>query len=167
MEEKTDTTLFRARVEPSEVVVEKSEPKSDKQPDAVYEDTNMPPSVYLEAKNHPYLVDLFEMKDVYNQFNMKELSDEINDFILSEIKRQNLKDTKESYQNIVKSYLSKLKMSNDVDIYTRIERITDLMKIDKKLIEAAKEKEDLLTADITDLTSAQLKKRLEINAQND
>jgi len=109
----------------------------------------------------PYLEEMLELGEAAGHFEMPELIAEINDFVLSEFERNKMEDTTKSYKEVVNHYLKKLDLPEGTMIYTKVEKLADLMRIDKKLIEAQKEKERIMTADITDLTSRQLKQRIE------
>ncbi len=114
-----------------------------------------PPSLTEE----PYLVGMLKLDFSKDHFEMPQLIAEANEFILSEIKRYRLKDSSESYEQIINKYLKKL--PDTLDDYTKIEQLIDLIRIDKKLIEAMNEKDRIMNADITDLSSSQIKRRLE------
>lgn len=120
------------------------------------ETTEKPPTL-----RENYFVEMFDIGEAKNHFEMPRLLSEINDFVLSEFVRQNLDDTIENYKEVVEHYLDKLKLPDGVDQYTRAEKIHELMMIDKKLIQIAKEREELLKKDPSDMTSAQLRKYIE------
>lgn len=109
-----------------------------------------------------YIKDLWKVGEAENHFEMKNLLKEIDDFVLSEIERNKMKPTRGSYEEIIQKYEDKLKLPEGTDIYTRTEKVLELMKIDIKLLQALKDKEDLLKGDPTKMTSAQLKKYLEL-----
>mgnify|MGYP001195737844 CR=1 FL=1 len=148
-----DTTIFRAKVEPvTETPVSLSEPRKTDEPTiATFEHTEKPPS--LQEK--PYINKMFELGEAATHFEMPTLLKEINEFVLSK------GDDIKTYEEVVNSYLKKLHLPSDIDVYTKTEKIHELMMIDKKLIDAAKEKEELLAKPIEELTSKQLKARIE------
>lgn len=113
-----------------------------------------------------YIKELWKVGEAENHFEMKTLLKEINEFVLSEIERNKMESNRKSYEEIVQNYEKKLGLPDGVDVYTRTEKVLELMKIDIKLLQAIKEKEEILSKPITELTSAQLKKRLELNARS-
>lgn len=124
---------------------------------ATHETIEKPPSL-LEV---PYLAEMFSLGEAKDHFEMPSLIAEINSFVLSEFERQNLDDNAESYEEVVNHYLKKLNLPDGIDVYTRVENLVELMRIDAKLLRLAKEKEDLLKKDISELNSSQLKARIE------
>lgn len=105
----------------------------------------------------PYIIEIIEgLKFAKDQFEMPALLKEINDFILTQT------DDKKSYEEVINKYLKRLNIDK-ADIYTKIEQLAELIRIDRRLIEAAKAKEELLRKPIEELTSRQLEER--INAQ--
>lgn len=110
----------------------------------------------------PYIKELWKVGEASEHFEMPTLLKEINEFVLSEIERNKMEKNRKSYEEIVENYEKKLNLPDGVDIYTKTENILELMKIDMKLLQAVKDKEELLAKPITDLTSAQLKKRFNL-----
>jgi len=120
----------------------------------------------LEHKEKPiemaeYIKDLWQIGEAENHFEMKNLLKEIDDFVLSEIKRNEMKESRESYEEIIKKYENRIKLPENVDIYTKTEKIVELIRIDAKLLKALKEKEELLAGDPTKMTSTQLKQYIQ------
>jgi hypothetical protein len=115
------------------------------------------PVEYLPSEmKESYLIELIEgLKFAKDHFEMPSLIKEINDFILSETK-----DNKESYKKVVDEYIKKLHLPYKMDIYTKIEKLAEIMRIDKKLIEMAKTRDELLKKPIEELTSKQLMERI-------
>jgi len=131
--------------------------RSTEQPPVVSEHTEKPPSL----SEVPYITKMLEIGEAAGHFEMPSLLKEINEFVLSEFTRTKMEDTSESYKEVVEKYLSRLNLPREIDIYAKIEHLAELMRIDKKLLDAAKLKEELLAKPISELTSAQLKKRIE------
>lgn len=138
-----------------EETVEKIEPADEVNS---FKETTKPPSIMGE----PYVIDLFELGEAKNHFEMPSLLKEIDQFVMSEIERNKLDDSAKSYKEIIDHYLTKLNLPDNVDVYTKTEKVLELMKINKKLLDAAKEKEELLAKPVTELSSTQLKKRFEL-----
>ena len=107
-----------------------------------------------------YIKELFEMGEAQNHFNMPSLIHEIDIFVRSEIERQGLKSDKKSYEEIIHGYEKRLNLPEEIDVYTRTEKIVSLIRIDAKLINAIKEKEELLNGDVTKMSSSQIKRYL-------
>jgi len=162
---KNDSTIAKIAVPQTKEEI-KQAPRNDTPPEIVSEQENLPPSVYAEIKHHPLMVDLLDYKDQLNHFEVKAQSEEIDNFLREEMTRNGLQDTKETYDDLLTDYLKKARIDQKMDIYTKIERLLEFIRIQRKLIEAVKEKEDLLKADIADLNSAQLKRLIEYGKTN-
>jgi hypothetical protein len=115
----------------------------------------------LALLGRPYLTDMFEMGDAYKHFEMEFLTDSINDFVLTELDRTKVPQTKENYQKMIDNYLGKLHLPDDIDIYAKVEKLHDLVKVNRKLVEAVEEKKRLMSMDITDMNSSQLRRYIE------
>lgn len=113
----------------------------------------------LEISEH--IKELWKIGDASEHFEMPVLIKEIDDFILSEIKRDGKELNYKSYEEILSKYEKKLNLPENIDIYTKTELLNELIRIDKKLIEAMLEKEELEKKPIEELTSKQLRKRIE------
>lgn len=107
-----------------------------------------------------YVKNFLELGETAQHFEMPSLIKEIDEFVLSEIDRQGLEKNRKSYEEIVNGYLKDLKLPENIDHYTKIEKLNSLMRINKKMIEAMLEKEELMTKDITKLSSKQLRDRI-------
>jgi len=154
-----DSTIFRIRsVEPvKETPPSPPEKREPAGPTIITpEFTEKPPSL---VENH--FCEMFDINEAKTHFEMPILLKEINDFVLGEMKRRNLDDTNKSYEEIINHYLDKLKLPDDIDQYTRTEKVHELMMIDAKLIKAMLEKEELLKKPIEELSSKQLRARIE------
>ena len=161
-----DNTIFRNKVEVlPEAQNAPQEPRSDKIPDTTSEYKEKPPSLRQKFKEPPLLIDLIEAKDIYDTFDVKEQSKEIDDFINSEIRRLNYKDDRKSYQKILDKYITKLDLRY-TDVYAKIEKLASYLRIEQKLLQGLKEREELLNTDITKLSSDRIKKYMELKSAN-
>jgi len=162
--EDQDKSLFREATPRVEQEIEV--PKRDEPPKhtiVVPDEVENKPSEYPTIKKYPYLTEVLEIdKEIYNTFDIKPQSEEIDDFLRSEVKRNNLKDDKETYKNLVEKYLKKINISEDSDIYTKVEKLSEYLKIQKKLLEGIDERDRLLNSDPMELSSSQLKKYIEL-----
>jgi len=156
-----DTTIFRTKQNiPEQIPKEKLEekPQPPKEKIVITEPTEEPPSI-----SKPLIIELLKIGEAKNHFEMPKLIAQINDFINSETQRMHLKDSRKSYEKILNKYLKQLKFPDETDIYIKIENLHKIMMIDKKLIEAMIEKEELKKKPIEELTSFQLRKIIEDN----
>lgn len=110
-----------------------------------------------------YIKDLWKVGEASNHFNMPQLLSEINTFVLSEIERNKMTSNRDSYKEIIAGYEKRLHLPENLDVYTRVEKVAELIKIDAKLLQALKDKEDLLNGDPTQMSATQLKKYLNLN----
>jgi len=160
-ETKVDTTIFRTQVKPQEAKEEVNTPRSTDIPDFSPEYSKPP----IEAE--PYIETLWELGEEKEHFEMPSLLTEINEFVLSEIERNKMDKNHEAYEEVLNNYLKRLKLPDNVDIYTKTERVAELMRIDKKLLDNLRDKEALMNADPTKLNSNQLKKYIESRTNGD
>ena len=105
-----------------------------------------------------YLKELFKLGESAEHFKMPDLIKEIDDFIISEVDRQGLVKNHKSYEEIIDGYLDKLKLPDNVDEYTKVEKVAEYVRIVKKMTEAMLEREELLNSDPANMSSAQLKR---------
>lgn len=105
-----------------------------------------------------YIKDLWQMGEASSHFKMPELTKEIDAFVLEQIEREGFVKNHKSYEEIIQRYEKKLGLPDDVNIYTRTERVAELMRIDAKLYAALKEKEEFTKKDPMKMTSAELKR---------
>ena len=154
-----DSTIFRTKIEPVKETPESpSEPLKPAEPEVITSEyTEKPPSISEE----PYLVKMLEIGQAKDHFEMPSLIAEINEFVLSEFERQKLEDTPKSYEEVVSHYLKKLDLPDGIDKYTQVERLVEFIRIDKRLLDIAREKEELEKKPIEDLKSWQLRERIE------
>lgn len=126
----------------------------------VITDKETPPSILQEMGRKPEICNLLEMGEAYEHFNMKPLTKEIDTFINSQIKAQGLEDNKASYKKIFETLLENSNAPRD-DVYSLIERVNEYVVLQKKLIQLAKEKEEFEKKPIEEMTSKELRRKLE------
>ena len=149
------------RIQPETPTSPVEEVKGEKSPEIQVGESKIPkPSEYAEIKGKPMVADILNFGEAIDHFNMKELSNEINDFILSEITRSKMQDDKKSYVEVLNSYLKRANLPDGVSIYGQTERLAELMRLDKKLLDIIQAKKQIEEKPIEDLTSEQLKKRM-------
>lgn len=112
----------------------------------------------LEALEKPYLTEIFGMGEAYSHFDMESLTNEIDGYVKSEMERQGMESSRKSYQEVIDSYLDRLKLPDNVSVYAKTEKVASLMRINCKLLETLKEKEDFLKSDPTTMSSSQLRR---------
>jgi len=136
----------------------------------VVPETPVVPPVEVSTENQPvtsvaeiplekrqYVKELLEIGEASTQFEMPTLIKEIDDYVLSESGVN-----KDSYKEIIDSFLRKLNIPTGIDIYTKVERLASLIRIQKKLNDSAKEREELLKKQPSEMTSQQLRKFIEM-----
>jgi len=121
-------------------------------------DTITPEHTEEPLETTEYIKDLWKVGEAENHFEMKSLLKEIDTLVKEEITRSKMKSDRKSYEEIIQRYEDRLKLPQNIDIYTKTEKIVELIRIDAKLWQIVKEKEDLLNGDPTKMTSSQLKK---------
>lgn len=114
----------------------------------------------LEVLDKPFVTELLELGESLNHFDMKKLSNEIDGYVKEELSFKDIKLSRESYKELVDSYLSRLKLPDGVSVYTKVEQLHKLLGINCKLLQAAKEKQEFLQMSPSDMTSVQLKRYL-------
>jgi hypothetical protein len=119
-----------------------------------------PPSIRQELNKSPLLLEVLKSPPNFmKHFNMKSLVNDIDGFINEEISRSHLKDDKETYSKIADKYFSQVK---DKGVYDQVESVHKLIQIERTLLQAIKERKDLLEGDPLKLSSEQLLKRLKL-----
>lgn len=157
---KTDADFRVPTVVESKQVENSDSAPAGKVEDTSYETTEPKPSEYTQLNRQPLVVKLLENGEFsYDQFDIKAQTHEIDAFINSEITRLHLKDDKETYQKLVDKYLKQISAT---DIYTKVRELVYRIRIDRKIVEAAKEKDALMHADPVSLTSNQLLERFNL-----
>lgn len=157
-----DETIARAVVQSSPESIETSEPRSESQPDFTSVQTDIPISQFNEIKKYPFLLEHLKAVDVISHFSVKNDSEYVEQFILQELQRTNLKENKDNYLKVLGEYTKKLNIPEDIDVYSRLERLASYMKIQQRLYDDIQEREDLLKKDPKDMTAKELRKYLEI-----
>ena len=156
---KNDSTIFATKVTetPTETPTSPQEGISpSREAYHTAEHIEQPPSI----RSEPYIVEMLELGEAANHFKMPELIQKINEYVLSEFERNEMSDTVDSYKEIIENYLDRLKLPDGIDVYTKIERLAEIIRIDKKLLDAAKAKEELLQKPIEQLDADQLKEMI-------
>ncbi len=154
--------IVGTRVEAEPAIVEKTVRSTEVLP-TIPEDTSTPPSLRLEQKQLPLIVDLLGAKPFYDTFNVKELSELVDAYINGEISRRSLESTEEVYKSVVEEITRKLNLSEDTTAWSKLEKIAEYSRIENKIRDAVKEREKLLKTDPENLTVDQLKTRMDLN----
>ena len=158
-----EDSVFRVKVAPTPDSFNSSGyQKSDITPDNFNSDEEVKPSERLLTNRTPLVVDILGIRMAYGKLNVKEHSSEIDSFINSEIKRQNIKDTKDNYEKILEASMNKLNLGSETNEFIKLDKLREYAVAQTKLWEAVKENEDLMKADIMDLPVSKMRKRLEI-----
>lgn len=123
----------------------------------------LPPSLYLDSHKPPLVLELIGGVSAYDHFDMPYLSREINTYILEEITRQELSDTREDYQTVLDRALKHLDLPEGIDVYATVEKLVRYFRIQHKLWTALREKEELMAADPLTLSAPKLKRYLEMH----
>jgi len=147
--------LTRTPVTESPVTVE---PRVETPVDKTFTVTNpseMPPSLYQEAKKVPYVLDVLEAPQIFKQFDYKYSVSELDRFINSEVSRRGLGDTKDSYKTVLDDLMKNIKGDS---VYMQVDRLIEWARIQSKLIQVAKDKEEFLKKPVEEMTVAELKK---------
>lgn len=137
--------------------------KTDVIPDNVGEDTKMPPSLRVEAKRLPLVVDILDAKEAYDTFDVPYLSENIDNLVNQEIKRRGLDDNEKSYKSLIDEIIIKLHLPTEATIWSKLEKILDYLRINQKMADAIREKEELLSADPLTLSPDKMKKLWEMS----
>jgi hypothetical protein len=148
-----DNTLIRtpnAQPEP-----EVQEPRSTDEPIVAREKTEPTPAEMVELKQPPYIIDLMEAHDAYPTFDVEENSKLIDSYIRVEAKD----DTREEYKKILDKIYKNIKPAGD--IYTNLKELAEWVRIQNKLKEALREKEEFEAMDPLDMSARQLRRFLD------
>lgn len=144
--------MARLQTEPPVQIVNKNEP-----PDKIVqvgEKDTMPPNLYKEAGRMPYLLDLIPSGEfAYKTFNVKDLSQTIDDYINSKT------DSRESYQKEYRDLMKRAGIKSD-DVYIIIDKLSEFVRIENKLLEAVREKEEFEQKPIDEMSSKELRRKL-------
>lgn len=105
-----------------------------------------------------YIKELLKLGESAGHFEMPKLTAEIDGFILSEIERQGFESNKKSYEDMVDEFMKKINLSDTADNYTKVEKLAELVRINKKLVDAMLEREAFMEKDPSEMTSSQLRR---------
>ena len=155
-----ENTIFRTAIPVNEPATSPVEQRNEPNPIPVTFTTEERPA---EISNVPKVVTVLNIGEAKDHFQMPSLINEINDFVLDDLKRNDLDGSTKNYEACINKYLSRLNLPTDIDIYTKIENLAELMKIDKKLLESLEDRKRILEADITELTGDELRRRIELD----
>ena len=111
------------------------------------------PSELVELGNPPLVVDLMGAHSAYNTFDIAKQSKEIDDFI-----RQSSKDSRDSYEKTFNNLVENIKVVGD--IYTDMEQLYDYVKLQIKIQQIIKEKEEFEQKDPLVMTASELERYL-------
>ena len=119
------------------------------------------PSERVEIGREPQVVESAGIKEGYGTLNTEYLAKKIDSYVLEEMKLRGIKDTKEGYDSVVKEWVRVLKLTPEMDIYTRLEKLKEYGFLNSELREKIDEKQNLLAGDPMKMTSTQLRKLIE------
>jgi len=125
------------------------------------EPLNTSPSERTVAGQAPLIVDIAEIGAGYGTLNTEYLAKKIDGYILEEMKLNNIKDTDKGYKEVADAWLKVLKLSPEMDIYTRLEKLKEYGYLNSELREKMDDRENLLQGDPLRMTSTQLRKLIE------
>ena len=117
-----------------------------------------PPSLLVESKQRPEICNLLEMGEAYGQFDVGDKSREIDKFILAEMDRYGMDDTKDSYKKVLDNLYKHLTPSDN--IYSTVDNLLEWVRIQQKLIDVAKAKKEFLEKSPEDMSVKELEKLL-------
>ena len=156
-----DKTLFREQTPetPVEAVSSFTKPEHE---EVSYEKAEILPSERQELEKMPLLASLWDLGSIYNTFDIKPLTREIDLSIIETMQAKKMKDTESSYKEVLDGYLKQLKLPEEMNIYTKLEQLAKIMRVDRKLKDSLKERDELLTADLDKLSSTKIKQLLKL-----
>ncbi len=102
-----------------------------------------------ETKNGKYGLEIFNIKEIANEFPLKVNFSIIDKYIKSEIETRNYENNTENYQKILEEIESEIDTSR-LESFSRLKRIAEYIKVLNKLYEAKKLKEKYLISDTTE-----------------
>jgi hypothetical protein len=112
----------------------------------------------LNLLDQPLAIDILELGETYNHFNMKSLVKEIDSLLLEKT------SDKKTYEELLKGYMEKV--GDKGSIYDLVENIYKFMRAEKEHEDADKEMERILNGDTKDLTASELRRRIEHGRHN-
>lgn len=128
---------------------------SDEPTVVTHEKKERPPSL----SEVPLITKLLEIND--DHFNIPEDTKFLNEFILSEMKRQDLDDSEESYKSVLDFLTKKTNVPDGLDLYSKLSQLVEYAKIQEKLYGIMEEREKFLSKKPEDMTSKELKRFIE------
>ncbi|MHB8483661.1 MAG: hypothetical protein ACYDBV_13185 [Nitrospiria bacterium] len=157
-----DRTIVKTAIPAEETKTEDLPAFDPGKAEKVVEKSTLPPSLYGEAHQPPLITKELGLTPYYDKLNTKSLSQEVDGFVNSEIKRLHLKDDTHTYKSLVTEYSQKLDLEKIDDPFVKLEKLSRYARVQAKLLSAMKEHDDLMAADPSELTAAQYKKLLAI-----
>jgi hypothetical protein len=146
--------VLATRVEPQEPAKPDNSAPAGKVTEVTPEAVEKP----LEALEKPYLNDLLSLGEAYNHFKMKDLVAETDEAIKEELAYKEVKLSREAYKELIDTYLKKLDLPEGISLYTQVEKLHQLVSINRKLLQATKEKQEFMAMNPADMSSTQLKR---------
>jgi hypothetical protein len=113
------------------------------------------------AVKKPLLYDILDLREIYNTFDVKKETKEVDKFILSEMERLHLEDTDKNYEKVYIKIIKNLSLDSK-DRYDILAKICEYIKIQEKIRASIQEREELLKKDPSELTAEQIKKQIEL-----
>ena len=145
-------TLTRTPIEAEEAPVVQS--SSSKDENRVPGDGAQPsPSELVGLGRPPYVVDLLKARPAYETFDTKKTLQEVDEFI-----RDGIEDSRTSYEEAFNGIKANLKETDD--IYTLIAQLKDYVRLQSKVRELIKEKEEFEAKDPEIMSAEELKRLL-------
>lgn len=158
-----DTTLFRTaapKVEESPApVADRTTGEGIHTPDS----STLPPSLYSEAGKMPLAGELLGAGLAWNTFDVNAQLAIIDSYLNAQRDREKLPDTSESYEKVLNRLTRALNLPENLDIYSRLDRIASFARIQEKLMQNLEERAALLTADPLTLPAKKLKEYLSLS----
>lgn len=113
-----------------------------KEPGEVIPSTVPPPvSLYAQYNRTPYLLEKINLEPLYGDEmgRVRELSNSLDNLIISEIMRQKMEDTTDSYDEVFKKATEEIGLSDNVQSLDRLERLLAYFEDKKPLSEMSYE----------------------------
>lgn len=157
-----DLSLFKSAIPPTSSEIEVTTPFDPDKTDHVIKNSDLPPSLYREAGRVPYIADFLQLGPYYHTLDTKNLTDAIDGFIVSEMKRLHLKDSIDTYTDLARSYVKKLHLENIDDPFLLLEKINRFTHIQRQLLQSSQEYDELMAMDISEMSAHKMKKWMEL-----
>jgi len=152
----SDETLFRTPTTPTEIKPSQNPSTQPTESVTTPTDSKPNPAELIALGKPPYLAELLEMGKLYNTFGLPEQSLEVDRFIQSEIDRRGMELSRENYDKVLKSIWDKIEHTDSV--YKNTERLRDYARMQTKLLDALKEKEEFEKKDPMEMTASELRR---------